>query len=194
VQIVNAGSGTTTSVILAPAGFDPKVPLLVAPSGPKAAGVTGSWAIPNVPDGQYAVLVAWENDGLVLDPDPLIGSAPVTIDVNGADVNAGSFKVTGALDVVSPPDGSTASSPPSFVWQDDAGEDHYELRVFDPSGALVHEDVSVPAVSGATNVTYPYAGALLASGATHQFVAVSVSSSGIPITRTENLRGVFVAP
>jgi hypothetical protein len=194
VQIVNPGSGTSTSVILVPASFDPAVPSLNPPDGPKASDVTGSWSIANVPDGQYTVLVAWENDGLVLDPDTSLGSSLVTIDVSGADVNAGSSKLTGALEVMSPADGATASSPPSFVWQDDSAEDHYELRVFDQSGALVHEDLSVPGVWGAANVTYQYGGAPLASGVTHQFVAVSVGSSGVPITRTENLRGVFVAP
>lgn len=157
--------------------------------------MTGNWEIPNVPDGEYTVLVAWENDGLVLDPDTAIGGGTlVKVFVSGADKDAGSFKLTGALDVESPPDGATASLPVTFVWSDDSSEDHYEVEVFGQSGNLVYNNLLVPPVSGQPNVTHTYGGSPLSSGETYQFVAYAVSSASSRITRTENLRGVFIAP
>jgi hypothetical protein len=194
VQIVNPGSGTATSVILADPSFNPDVPSLVAPSGPKAETVTGSWSIPNVPNGHYLVLVAWENDGLTLDPDASVGGTElVTIEVAGADVNAGSFKVTGALDVISPDGGDIISGSPMFRWQDDSAEDHFELRLYDAVGSLVWQDLSVPGVSGSATVDAQYQGPPLYPATTHQFQVTSVRADGTAISRTENLRGVFVS-
>jgi hypothetical protein len=189
VQIVNPGSGTSTSVILAPTSFEPSAASLAPPPGPRVDQVTGSFAIPNVPDGKYFVLVAWENDGLVLDPS----TALVTITVAGGDLNAGSFKVTGALEIVSPDGGQTVGGSPTFTWQDDAGEDHYELRLFDQGGALVHYDLQIPGVTGNATVSAQYQGPPLYSGMTYQFQVTSIGSSGFPLSRTENLRGVFVS-
>ncbi len=120
----------------------------------------------------------------------------ISIDVSGSDVDltATSFKLTGALDVVSPDGGQTAISPIAFQWSDDSGEASYELRLFDSLGTLVYEQVSIPPVSGSATVTVPYGGPALSSGMTYQFRAVAVSSAGIPIARTEDLRGVFIAP
>jgi len=169
------------------------VPSLQPPSGPKAASVIGSWSIPNVPDGSYRVLVAWENDSLVLEPDTATGSGPDTVTVSGQDVAlTPSFKVTGALAVVSPDNGAIVSGIPAFVFEDDSGEDHYELRVHDAAGAIVWQNLAVPGVSGAANVNVSYAGSPLISGATYQFRATAIKAGGTPISQTENLRGVFV--
>jgi hypothetical protein len=198
VEIVNPGPGTATSVILADASiFDPDVPSTTPPPGPKAMNVVGDWTITNVPNGSYWVLVAWENDFLTLDPDTSIaGTTMISIDVSGSDVDltATSFKVTGALDVSSPDGGQTASAPLAFEWSDDSGEASYELRLFDSLGTLVYEQVGIPPVSGSATVTVPYEGPALSSGMTYQFGAVAVSSAGTPIARTEDLRGVFIAP
>lgn len=195
VEILNPGAGSETSVILAPADFNPDVPALEPPAGPKATNVVGAWSIPNVPDGDYTVLVAWENDFLTLDPDPTVaGSGIEKITVQGQDVVLpSSFKVTGALDVSSPDNGETIAGAPIFVFQDDAGEVGYELSVFDAAGQVIWKKSDVPSVSGNPTVSVSYAGPPLASGALHQFRAVALKTGGFPISRTEDLRGVFRA-
>ena len=189
VQILNPGAGTSTTVILAPESFDPDVPATQPPAGPKTAGVTGAWTIQNVPDGTYRVLVAWENDFLVADPE---APSPI-VTIAGQDLSlSDALKATGALDVVAPDNGASVSGTPKFVWGDDSGEDHYELRVHDAQGTLVWENAFVPEVTGVPNVEVDYTGPPLVSGMTYQFVATSISAGGAPISRTENLRGVFV--
>jgi hypothetical protein len=68
------------------------------------------------------------------------------------------------------------------------------LRLFDELGQQVFEDPNVPAGSGVQNVSFVYPGPALSSGKLYQFRVLAMNSSGNPISRTENLRGVFVAP
>ena len=91
-----------------------------------------------VPDGQYVVLAAFENDLLVRDPDPSIAGTQILHiqlpDDSSYDIDiASSFKVTEALVIVSP----GASEPeltnenPSFVWKDDSSEAKYSIVLYD---------------------------------------------------------------
>jgi hypothetical protein len=195
VEIVNPGMGTDTSIILVvDETFVQNAARGEAPPGMRAFPVAGDFSIGGVPDGNYVVLAAFENDFLVRDPDVSIGgTALVRITVAGSDVAiAESFKVTGALDVVSPDKEEVVTGVPSFVWRDDSGEDHYQIRVFDAFGTLVWEDLAIPGVSGSMNVTVPYGGPALQSGLLYQFRAVSIKLSGAPISITEDLRGVFL--
>jgi hypothetical protein len=196
VSIVNGGSAPSTSVILAPLAFDPAMPTLLPPSGPKASNVTDDWSIPNVPDGSYRVLVAFENDGLVVSPDTSISNPSTpTVVVAGEDVALPDIvKVTGALKVVSPDQGEKVSNQFNFAWTDDSGEDHYELRVIAPNGTTVWEVLDVPGVSGASTVGVEYTGPTLFSNTMYQFRVTSIQQGGVPITRTEDLRGQFVTP
>jgi len=103
-----------------------------------------------------------------------------------------SFKVTGSLNVGSPDAEAEVTGTPSFVWGDDSGENHYEVRVFDAYGNKVWEKLDVPGVSGDKNVTVGYGGPQLESGLLYQFRAVSIKKGGSPIAITEDLRGVFL--
>ena len=74
VNIVNAPGGSLTSVVLVPESvFDARlergaIPLgLRAPGLPDAPSVSGAFSFDQVPQGDYVVLAAFENDGLVRD-------------------------------------------------------------------------------------------------------------------------------
>lgn len=195
VALVNAGMGMETSVILVvEETFVENAARGEAPPGLRAFPVTGAFSIAGVPDGNYVVLAAFENDFLVRDPDMSIGGTQIVhITVAGGDLAISSgFKVTGSLDVVSPDKEEVVSGTPKFVWKDDSGEDHYELRVFDAYGNKIWEKLDVPGVSGGQTVTVDYAGPTLTSGTLYQFRATSIKLGGTAIAVTEDLRGVFL--
>ncbi|HTN83377.1 MAG TPA: hypothetical protein VL242_06820 [Sorangium sp.] len=196
VEIVNASGGSATSVILVVADtFNEATARGETPRGLRQGNVTGEFSIAGVPDGEYVILAAFENDALVRDPDTSIGGTEIVrITVSGADQPVDeSFKVTGALAVVSP--GATAmdevSGTPTFVFEDDSSEDLYEVMLFDALGAKVWENMDVPRVSGSEDVTVEYDGPALVSGMIYQFRATS-KKGGTPISQTEDLKGVFL--
>ena len=203
VDIVNAPGGSMTSVVLVVESTFSDVlkrgdvpPGLRAPkSGPPS--ITGAFTIDGVPDGKYVALAAFENDGLVRDPDTSIGGTQIQhITVAGAPLPlSASFKVTAALGVVSPgaadvPD--KVSGTPTFVWDDDSSEDGYTIELFDTNGVKVWENTMVPRVTGAPTVSVTYGGPALTAGGYYQFRATSIKG-GVPISQTEDLRGVFQA-
>jgi hypothetical protein len=209
VNLVDAGGGATTSVVLVPASvFNGKlergpVPFgLRAPQLPEAPSISGGFTIPGVPRGTYKVLAAFENDGLVRDPDEGIAGTNIQeIAVDGTDVALEtSFKVTGDLAVIAPgaevPE--VVAATPTFEWADDASEDYFHLVVYDAFGELVWEDPMVARVTGSPTVQVTYGGPALMSGMYYQFRATSFRNraAGEPsaISRTEDLRGVFIAP
>jgi hypothetical protein len=204
VNIVNAPGASTTSVILVvESTFVETAARGEAPAGLRAGDVSNAFTIPNVPPGRYVVLAAFENDGLVRDPDMAIaGTAIQHIEVPAAGGQvplAESFKVTGALDVVGPgADGveviSTAM--PTLEWADDSSEDGYEVRVYDAFGNMVFEDTNIASVSGGGSVRYPWTSASLTPGMIYQFRATSwrtghTGTARTYISATEDLRGVF---
>jgi hypothetical protein len=155
--------------------------------------------LPVGPAGDYVVLAAFENDGLVRDPDESIGGTAiqeVTVKSDALDVPG--FKVTGALAVVAPgAEGPEAvSGTPSFEWADDSSEDGYELTVLDTFGEEVWKDTDVARVTGSATVTHAYGGPDLEPGY-YQFRVVSwreekKAGARTYISATEDLRGVFV--
>ncbi|NUO50198.1 MAG: hypothetical protein HOV80_15195 [Polyangiaceae bacterium] len=196
VQIVNASGGMSTSVILVLEDtFDPTLIRGETPPGLRAGNVSGAFSISGVPDGKYAVLAAFENDGLVRDPDTSIGGTEVVhITVAGSSVTAGEgFKVTGALAVVSPGanDVEKVSGTPTFVWEDDSSEDEYHVTVYDALGTLVWETTGNFDPGGSSPAEVTYGGPALTSGMIYQFRATSIKD-GTPISSTEDLKGVFV--
>jgi hypothetical protein len=208
VNIVNAEGGLTTSVILVlESTFDADVIRGSTPPGLRAEDVSSAFSIDGVPPGDYAVLAAFENDRLVRDPDTSIaGTDVVFIEVTGSGDAVSldeSFKVTEALEVVSPgADGLEVidgGGDVSFEWADDSSEDGYELRVYDSFGELVHEATDVPRVTGSATATYTWAGATLERGVVYQFRVVSyredrgASGGRTYISASEDLRGVFQA-
>jgi hypothetical protein len=174
------------------------------PPGLRAAPVTAGWSIEGVPPGRYVALAAFENDGLVRDPDTSIGGTMIvhfTVPEGGGTVELGEgFKVTGALEVISPGASAleTITTPtPTFVWRDDASEDGYEIRVYDAFGRLVHEDTMVPRVTGRPHVSYVWKGATLEPRMVYQFRAWSWRADArtgrrVLISATEDLHGTFM--
>lgn len=205
LNIVDPGMGTVTSVVLVPASVYNEqlergpVPLgLRDPPPPAAPDVSGSFSLTGVPSGTYKVLVAFENDQLVRDPDEGIAGTQVqeiVVERGQATAVPESFKVTGALEIVGPgkerPEEVEAT--PTFRWADDSSEEGYDLVVFDALGNVTWE-AEVPAGNGG-EVSFAYAGPALQPGMYYQFRVTSwrlVQDERRNISRTEDLRGVFV--
>jgi hypothetical protein len=204
VSIVNAPGGAMTSVVLVVAStFNQALARGDVPPGlraPKAGtvSVSGAFTIGDVPDGHYVVLAAFENDGLVRDPDTAIGGTQI----QRVQVEAGArmtldtgFKITEGLTIMQPGAGDApdvVTGTPTFVWKDDSSEDRYTLEVIDSRGASVWKDEQVPRANGG-NVSLPYGGPALAPGL-YQFRVISFRRGSIPISATEDLRGVFLVP
>ncbi len=203
VQIVNAPGESQTSIVLAvESTFVEAAGRGKVPPGLRVGNVTGAFTLESVPSGRYVVLAAFENDGLVRDPDQTIGGTMI-VHIEVPDPNTGNvitltegFKVTGALGVNAP----GADEPeevfiqaPVLEWADDSSEDGYEIQVYDAFGNEIWSD-EVGSVSGADVVTHTYAGPALEVGMFYQFRATSFrEKTGIrtAISRTEDLRGVF---
>ncbi|HOU89629.1 MAG TPA: hypothetical protein PLU22_01225 [Polyangiaceae bacterium] len=195
VNVVNPGDGDLTSVILvAEETFDETTLTGEAPPGFRAGDVSNSWSIAGVPDGDYVALAAFGNDDLVRDPDTSIGGTEIQhLTVAGGDVSVTGFKVTGALAVISPgADGAEAVSgaPVTLTWEDDSSEDSYEVVVYDALGDLVWEATALDP-GGSAPVTAEFPGPL-EPGMYYQFRVTSIKD-GVPISSTEDLKGVFFA-
>ncbi|MDM8009102.1 MAG: hypothetical protein QUV05_23425 [Phycisphaerae bacterium] len=203
VQIVNAPGGSVTSVVLAvESTFVEAAGRGAVPLGLRSADVTGAFTISNVPDGRYVVLAAFENDGLVRDPDQTIGGTQI-VRIELPDPELGNtltlsegFKVTAALNVVSPgadqPE-QVDSPTPTLQWADDSSEEGYEILVLDAFGNEVWTD-SIGPVSGSAVVSHVYAGPALEPGMFYQFRATSFrekTGTWTAISTTEDLKGVF---
>jgi hypothetical protein len=200
VSIVNGQGGVGTSVILVvestfktmtARGETP--PGLRAPEPGTAPTIDGAFSIAGVPAGRYVVLAAFENDNLVRDESSIGGTAIVHQEVvAGQNVDiADSFKVTGSIDIVGPgamgPE--TVSGTPTFTWIDDSSEDRYAVTVFDSYGTVVWEGGTPKSV-----VTLAYAGPALSPGMYYQFRVASIKDPAEVISRSEDLKGVFVLP
>jgi hypothetical protein len=206
VSLVDAPGGSMTSVVLVvKSTFNGKLlrgevpPGLRAPdAGPPS--VAGAFTIRNVPDGSYVVLAAFENDGLVRDPDTSIGGTQiqqVQIGEGGREAKlAASFKITAGLQVMQPGAGEApepVAGTPLFMWKDDSSEDGYAIEVIDSLGTVVWSNDKLPRVTGGGNVSVPYGGPALTRGRFYQFRATSYRRDRVPISQTEDLRGVFIA-
>lgn len=194
VQIVNAPGGSETSVFLVVAStFDDVFVRGEVPRGLRAVNVDGAFVIDEVPDGEYVVLAAFDNDSLVRDPDENIGGTElVRVTVSGDTTLDQSFKVTEALEVFSPgaDDIEVVNGSPTFVFADDSSEDGYNLIVLDAFGDLVWS-TDIPEQSGGDEVSVPYEGPALEDGMVYQFRATSIRGTS-PISTTEDLKGVFI--
>jgi hypothetical protein len=120
----------------------------------------------------------------------------VEVPAKGDVTLAESFKVTEALETVSP--GAemleTVSGPLALVWADDSSEDGYELRVYDTFGQVVFEDTDVPRVTGAETASYELNRTMLEAGTIYQFRVHSWRENKGErryISATEDLRGTF---
>jgi hypothetical protein len=199
VNIVNAPGGSLTSVVLIVAStFNEALKRGEMPPGLRAARTSGSFTVTDVPDGDYRVLAAFENDFLVRDPDTSIGGTEVPrITVGDASRQvtlAAGFKVTGALAITRPGAGEVPElmlGPPTFVWTDDSSEERYTLEVIDSKGNVVWLNENVAKQTGG-EVSVVYGGPALRSGALYQFRVTSFRRGNVAISMTEDLRGVFL--
>ena len=194
LNIVNGGGAGSTSVVLVVDDtFNTTLERGDVPVGLRAGNVTNAYTISNVPDGKYAVIPAYENDGLTRDPDTNISGTQIQhVTVAGGVTNVTGFKVTGALAVISPGanDPEPVTGNPTFNWKDDSSEDAYHLQVFDTFGTVVWDQPNLPSSSG-SDPSVPYGGPALTSGAWYQFRVTSLKNA-TPIARTEDLRGIFI--
>jgi hypothetical protein len=206
VSMVNAPGDAATSVVLVVADtFNAAFNRGEVPPGlrtPRTGvpDVAGAFTVGDVPDGKYKVLAAFENDGLVRDPDPGISGTQIqTVELNDANrqvMLAAGFKITEALQVMHPGASDTpepVTGVPTFTWKDDSSEDRYAVELIDARGNLVWTK-DIGGVS-AGNVSVSYDGSTpLAKGTLYQFRATSFRKGGtLPISQTEDLRGVFLA-
>lgn len=207
VSIVNGGIGDSTSVVMIPTAlFNPVFEFGPVPFGLRAPepgvepNVSGAWTIADVPEGTYKVIAALENDFLVRDPDTNIAGTDIleltVMAGQNVDLQDG-FKVTGALGVMSPgADGpEEVTGTPTFMFEDDSSEDRYEVVVHNALGMEMWRDDQIPSVSGGGAVSVQYGGPALTPGMYYRFQATSWKDGNpapSPISRTEDLRGVFV--
>ncbi|MBN2343868.1 MAG: carboxypeptidase regulatory-like domain-containing protein [Deltaproteobacteria bacterium] len=200
VNIVNAPGDAETSVILAvESTFVEGTALAQIPPGLRVGPITGQFVFENVPDGRYVVLAAYENDFLVRDPDQSIGGTSI-VHIQVPDPDSGnnivlpeSFKVTEALEVVSPgAEEPTQVDDTNLIleWVDDSSEQSYEISVIDALGNLIWE-TTIDGVSGSETASVMYAGDPLEEGMYYQFKVTSISNGGSPLSTTEDLKGVF---
>ncbi|HEY5946112.1 MAG TPA: carboxypeptidase-like regulatory domain-containing protein [Kofleriaceae bacterium] len=206
ISIVDGGGASMTSIVLfIESTYDPltgrgvTVPGLRAPRT-GAPDITGAFTMDGVPAGKYVIVAAFENDGLVRDPDLCQAGTDdvhIAVEPNMPLMIPDAFKITGALAVLDP--GATGaqmvSGTPTFSWVDDSSEDQYLVELFDSYGERVWMK-SMPGVSGGTP-SMLYDGPALISGMFYQFRTTSLRSSGstqCPISRTEDLKGIFYLP
>lgn len=203
VNLVAAPGGSVTSVVVAlestfidSLARGTLVPGLRAPEPGTAPNVSGDFQIAGIPDGRYVVLAAFENDGLVRDPDPnQAGTQIQHLEVkDGAIVvPPEAFKVTGAISMVGPGAGDTVeevTGTPTFVWHPYSSAHTYEVQLFDTLGNEIW-NTTIDAGSGADE-SVPYAGSeTLTPGSVYQWRATAFGQNGNPISQTEDLQGVF---
>lgn len=205
VMIVNGNGHTQTSVVLflestydMTTGRGVTVPGLRAPRT-GVPDVTGAFSMDGVPAGKYVIVAAFENDGLVRDPDPCIaGTDDVHIEVApNTPLNIpDEFKITGALDVIDPgaAGAQSISGNPTFSWVDDSSETGYLVELFDGYGQLIWMKMIADVSSGDASTPYDNGPELL-PGMYYQFRATSLRMSNTcKISRTEDLKGVFFLP
>jgi hypothetical protein len=171
-----------------------------APFGLRAGDVTGLFRIEGVAPGRYAVLAAFENDGMTRDPDKGIGNtALIIIEVpgDGNDVDAGNFKVTRAIDIVEPGGAGMEiiTEPPTFTFAKMPSVERYELRMFNALGELVYDPPAIDDPIGGGPVQHVYDGPALEDGMIYQFRVIAVTDTPTMDTyrnATEDLLGVFL--
>jgi len=201
VNIVNAPGGSKTTIVLIPVStfiesFSKGIlaPGLRAPDYGIEPNVSGNYTITGIPDGEYFVLAAFENDKLVRDPDPNIAGTQVLkvkFPSGGTNYNVsiGNFKVTEAIPIIFPgaQGPELITEPPLFQWTRDAGAKNYIVTVYTAQGT-VQWTKNVQKTDAAT-MSVQYDGPAL--NGFYQWVVVSYSNLNAPISMSEDLLGIF---
>lgn len=210
--INNSPDFSDTSVVLIPESvFDDVYVRGEVPPGLRAPrfgspDVTTAFTITGVPDGDYVVLAAFENDGLVRDEsgggNTEIVYVTVPDSISGRTIGlASGFKVRSGLEVVGPgtdlPQGVGDGVNTSFdlTWGRYSNAKRYDLVVINTLGEAVWDLADIPQPGGNTPITVTYAGPALSAGMYYQFRVTAWDETTYPagniISRTEDLRGVF---
>ncbi len=204
VNLVDASGRTAEPVVVLALASTHEVP-----AGLQSGTPGQRFNLAGIPPGTYDILASYNNDGLVVDPDPQQLPRPIRItlpdDAPGGTLDVGAFKITGAVDLNSP--GKELNEAPipaaglTFDWVDDAGEDFYSVEVFDAFGTRIWGADPISTSTGGTEPTFVarnvhtlvYAGPALDPGATYQWRVTSYTNTPVqkPISRSENLRGIF---
>lgn len=158
----------------------------------------GTYTVTGVPDGEYVALAAFENDGYVRDVSGIGGTDPVIVTVADGVVTTpqGNFKITGAVGLtgITPSSGAegsatvVTSAAPTFAWGSYPSADTYEVTVFNWLGDAIWGPVTLP--SSTTSVDF--AGPALQDAMTYQVRIAAFDTGGSQISRTEDLKGLFV--
>jgi hypothetical protein len=197
---VVAGTGLTSVVLVVRDTFNQQIirgevpPGLRAPAPGTAPNINGDFSIEGVPDGEYVVLAAYENDDLVRDPNT--GTAGtglqfVTI-ANGQPSGQPDFKITTAIAIVGP--GATGIEPlsgtPTFRWTAYPQSKDYRIQLFDALGNEVWNAGGLAPGSSGT-LSQAYGGPALGAGGVYQWRITAYNQAGIPISTSEDLEGIF---
>ncbi len=165
----------TSVILMVKSTYDAATHRGWAPPGLRDGNVTDAsinpapFTITGVPDGDYAVLAAYENDGMVQDPGQgstglyevvVSGGALTKVYLNGALQSNKSitFKVTGAVSLGSPFTGAYDSSPwpvpstgctavactPTFDWVAYPSTIQYDVEVIDYLGNAACQKTGIP--------------------------------------------------
>ena len=195
------GLSSTSVMLMVKETFSENLERGEVPRGLRKTGVTADFVFEGVPDGEYIVMPAFDNDGATREPALGVqGTNYVSVTVPsaaGRDISLqGALRLTTALSVRSPgadqPEAVTVAKP-LFTWSDDASEDGYEVRVLDSFGTLVWESLAIPKVTSSATASVTYAGPALVKGMYYLFSAQSYRMQGsrVALSRTEDQRGVF---
>jgi hypothetical protein len=113
----------------------------------------------------------------------------------GQSVEAPGFKITGSLDVLSrgAKGAEEVTGTPVFSSVDDSGEERYHIEVFDTCGEMIWSEANIPKSTG-SDPEVPYGGPPMQSGMYYQFRVTSFDGNDRPLSRTEDLKGVFFLP
>jgi hypothetical protein len=199
VQMVST-TGLTSVVLVVASTFNENLergevpPGLRAPSPGTAPNINGAYQIEGVPDGDYVVLAAFENDGLVRDPNTnTSGTAIQRVSVvNGVANRDAAFKVTDAIQLSAPGAGDEVEktgATPTFSWMKYASAKSYQVLLFDTFGNEVWHSPDGSLGQDATSIVYN--GAPLQSGRIYQWRALAFGQAGQTISLTEDLKGIF---
>lgn len=203
VSIVNGNGFSNTSVVaFIESTFDTTTGRGIAPPGLRSPrtgepNITGAFSMEGVPPGRYVVVAAFENDGLVRDPDLCIaGTTDVHVEITAGQtaVAPTTFKVTGSLAVIAPGAevAEEVTGAPTFSWVDDSSEDQYLVEVFDAFGQNIWT-ATAPGASGSMP-SLAYGGPALSAGMYYQWRVTSTKTATggtCALSRSEDLRGVF---
>jgi hypothetical protein len=179
---VSLVGGPTTASLAVAETFEPNAPTAeIVPGTQRSLPSAGTFTIEGVPPGRYVVLAGFGIDGFQ--------RAFTAIEVAGVDVTVPPLTLAPALPIVSPgangPEAVTVR--PTIAWQA-AGASDYHVEVSDGRGVVIWDRFLA---GSATSVAYDGSFTL---GGFYQAHVTARDGAGIPLSRTDELRGVFYLP